>query len=428
MRTAHTLHAGYGLLHAGYGLLHAGYGLLYGGEPISDDPKVGWVAKPNVFRQLSSLCWVFNPTYACRVCGPTTRDLERDFVMIQANQHKQSNTQYPWSEKSVEYKFVIQCLSKIYKDSFKIAPLDGDYEQAGDVILQNANNRYYLVEFKKGENCQYDEFKKFFTKNEWQTIKEKCGASKEIVKPLSNLLANNNSEIPTPLPEDLRQKIRDLQSLEGVKYHFVIFAQQSGKDLSLHAQKYKDYLTKRSEYISENEFIELFDNKVTFEKNTASRDEFLAYVHEFVSLKKGKELVIVDDGESSSAFANVLAINSEGQTCTLLDIINSKIYQNKYPLLNMEIMQQELDSILFEISQPDIILQRAEKLNGILGEFREYLNDAQENFENKKNIIAETKKSIDNLSGYIDILEKILEKLKIKLTPKETNSVKFEIK
>ena len=28
-------------------------------------PKVGWVAKPNVFRQLSSLCWVFNPTYAC---------------------------------------------------------------------------------------------------------------------------------------------------------------------------------------------------------------------------------------------------------------------------------------------------------------------------------------------------------------------------
>ena len=51
VRTAHTL--------------HAGYGLLYGCEPISDDPKVGWVAKPNVFRQLSSLCWVFNLTYAC---------------------------------------------------------------------------------------------------------------------------------------------------------------------------------------------------------------------------------------------------------------------------------------------------------------------------------------------------------------------------
>ena len=51
VRTAHTL--------------HPGYGLLYGCEPISDDPKVGWVAKPNVFRQLSSLCWVFNSTYAC---------------------------------------------------------------------------------------------------------------------------------------------------------------------------------------------------------------------------------------------------------------------------------------------------------------------------------------------------------------------------
>ena len=390
MRTAHTL--------------HAGYGLLYGGEPISDDPKVGWV---------------FNPTYACRVCGPTTRDLERDFVMIQANQHKQSNTQYPWSEKSVEYKFVIQCLSKIYKDSFKIAPLDGDYEQAGDVILQNANNRYYLVEFKKGENCQYDEFKKFFTKNEWQTIKEKCGASKEIVKPLSNLLANNNnSEIPTPLSEDLRQKIRDLQSLEGVKYHFVIFAQQSGKDLSLHAQKYKDYLTKRSEYISENEFIELFDNKVTFEKNTASRDEFLTYVHKFVSLKKGKEFMIIDDGESSSAFANVLAINSEGQTCTLLDIINSKTYQNKYPPLNMETIQQNLDSIVHEINQPSMILQRMEELNGILGEFREYLNDMQEDFENKQNIIFEIEQSIDSLVEDLD-------KLKLELKPKNTNSLKY---
>ena len=390
VRTAHTL--------------HAGYGLLYGGEPISDDPKVGWV---------------FNPTYACRVCGPTTRDLERDFVMIQANQHKQSNTQYPWSEKSVEYKFVIQCLSKIYKDSFKIAPLDGDYEQAGDVILQNANNRYYLVEFKKGENCQYDEFKKFFTKNEWQTIKEKCGASKEIVKPLSNLLANNNnSEIPTPLSEDLRQKIRDLQSLEGVKYHFVIFAQQSGKDLSLHAQKYKDYLTKRSEYISENEFIELFDNKVTFEKNTASRDEFLTYVHKFVSLKKGKEFMIIDDGESSSAFANVLAINSEGQTCTLLDIINSKTYQNKYPPLNMETIQQNLDSIVHEINQPSMILQRMEELNGILGEFREYLNDMQEDFENKQNIIFEIEQSIDSLVEDLD-------KLKLELKPKNTNSLKY---
>jgi len=286
------------------------------------------------------------------------------------------------------------------------------------VILQNANNRYYLVEFKKGENCQYDEFKKFFTKNEWQTIKEKCGASKEIVKPLSNLLANNNSEIPTPLPEDLRQKIRDLQSLEGVKYHFVIFAQQSGKDLSLHAQKYKDYLTKRSEYISENEFIELFDNKVTFEKNTASRDEFLTYVHKFVSLKKGKEFMIIDDGESSSAFANVLAINSEGQTCTLLDIINSKTYQNKYPPLNMETIQQNLDSIVHEINQPGMILQRMEELNGILGEFREYLNDMQEDFENKQNIIFEIEQSIDSLVEDLD-------KLKLELKPKNTNSLKY---
>ena len=338
------------------------------------------------------------------------------------------DSDYKWWEKTVEYLFVIQYLSMIYPDNFlKIAPLDGDHEQAGDVILRDPNDKYYLIEFKKRSSSQYDEFIKFLdvkSKN-FKFLKEKCSES-GIAKYLSEALSNEKFDFSklAKIKIDPQYKIKNLQELKDAKYHFVIFAKREREELFLYAQQYKDYLKKLENFIPQTNF------KKEFDENAASRDEFLAYVHEFVSLKKGKELVIVDDGESSSAFANVLAINSEGQTCTLLDIINSKIYQNKYPLLNMEIMQQKLDSILFEISQPDIILQRAEKLNGILGEFREYLNDAQENFENKKNIIIETKKSIDLLLGYTDNLARILEDLKIELTPKETNSVtsKFKIK
>ena len=203
-----------------------------------------------------------------------------------------------------------------------------------------------------------------------------------------------------------------MQALQCAKYHFVIFAKRERDELFLYAQQYKDYLKKLENSIPQTNF------KKEFDENAASRDEFLAYVHEFVSLKKGKELVIVDDGESSSAFANALAINSEGQTCTLLDIINSKTYQNKYPPLNVETIQNNLDGIAHKINQPDITSQRVEELNEILGEFREYLNDMQEDFKNKQNIISEIEQSIDSLVEDLD-------KLKLELKPKNTNSFKY---
>lgn len=84
----------------------------------------------------------------------------------------------------------------------------------------------------------------------------------------------------------------------------------------------------------------------------------------------------------------------------------------------METIQQNLDSIVHEINQPGMILQRMEELNGILGEFREYLNDMQEDFENKQNIIFEIEQSIDSLVEDLD-------KLKLELKPKNTNSLKY---
>jgi len=331
------------------------------------------------------------------------------------------DSDYKWWEKTVEYLFVIQYLSKVYPDNFsKITPLDGEHEQAGDVVLCGDNNKYYLIEFKKGDNSQYDEFIKFLNikSNEFKEL-ERNRTKGEIAKYLSTFFSKDFNVSGFDFPElnriDPQNRIQSLSSLKDVGYHFVVFAKQQGDKLSLCAQQYKKYLGKDKNFISQtNNFGE------EFHRNAANKEDFLEYVHSFVSLKKGKELVIIDDGESSSAFANVLAINSEGQTCTLLDIINSKTYQNKYPLLNMEIIHQNLDNLKSEINQPDIALQRVEELNEILGEFREYLNDAQEDFENTQNIITEIEQSIDSL-------ERNLDKLKIELTPKETNSVKFKI-
>jgi|GEM_PF-1118786 hypothetical protein len=329
------------------------------------------------------------------------------------------DSDYKWWEKTVEYLFVIQYLSMIYPDNFlKIAPLDGDHEQAGDVILRDPNDKYYLIEFKKRSSSQYDEFIKFLdvkSKN-FKFLKEKCSES-GIAKYLSEALSNEKFDFSklAKIKIDPQYKIKNLQELKDAKYHFVIFAKREREELFLYAQQYKDYLKKLEIFIPQTNF------KKEFDENAASRDEFLAYVHEFVSLKKGKELVIVDDGESSSAFANVLAINSEGKTCTLLDIINSKIYQNKYPSLNMEMIEQYLDNLEPKINQIDMTLQEVEELNEILGKFREYLNDVQEDFKNIQNIIIKTEQSIDSL-------EKNLDKLKIELTPKETNSVTSKFK
>ena len=324
---------------------------------------------------------------------------------------------YNWWEKTVEYLFVIQYLSKIYPNNFsKIAPLDGDHEQAGDVILCNPNNRYYLIEFKKEASSQYDEFVKFLDvkSDEFKQLKAK-NTENNIAKHLSETLLKEDYDFPELVKIDPQYKIKSLQALQYAKYHFVIFAKREQDELFLYAQQYKDYLKKLENSIPQTNF------KKEFDENAASRDEFLAYVHEFVSLKKGKELVIIDDGESSSAFANVLAINNEGQTCTLLDIINSKIYQNKYLPLNMEMIEQYLDNLEPEINQADMTLQEVEELNEILGEFREYLNDVQEDFKNIQNIIIKIEQSIDSL-------EKNLDKLKIELTPKETNSVTSKFK
>lgn len=75
--------------------------------------------------------------------------------------------------------------------------------------------------------------------------------------------------------------------MKDAKYHFVIFAKRERDELFLYAQQYKDYLKKLENSIPQTNF------KKEFDENAASRDEFLAYVHEFVSLKKGKNLSLL---------------------------------------------------------------------------------------------------------------------------------------
>ncbi|QTX33250.1 hypothetical protein KAR29_04995 [Aminithiophilus ramosus] len=52
-----------------------------------------------------------------------------------------------WWEKTVEYQFVIEILTKI-NEGAAFAPLDGNQESAGDLLL-NANNKFFIIEFKK---------------------------------------------------------------------------------------------------------------------------------------------------------------------------------------------------------------------------------------------------------------------------------------
>ncbi|WP_155295363.1 hypothetical protein [Chromobacterium violaceum] len=61
-----------------------------------------------------------------------------------------------WWEKTVEYYFVLNHLhGKV------ISPLDGFHEGAGDAILQNQDNKWIIIEFKRNDKCRESEKKKF---------------------------------------------------------------------------------------------------------------------------------------------------------------------------------------------------------------------------------------------------------------------------
>lgn len=307
-----------------------------------------------------------------------------------------------WWEKTVEYAFVRSA------HFLSVSPLDGNHEQAGDAILSNKENKFYLIEFKKEDSNQEDEIDKYLRnrkisgmviyyfkfreyvldfidideKKQKLKLKEFLSLSKSIFKEylvednkkalkdefdkknikayqvdecwlnlcldneelLRNIEENiikthdlitlknvdNNSLVD--IKDYIEEKIEKLEEVATKSFHFIVYGKNNGeKDLQLCAKQYLDYLQEKGEVIS----IEQFNKKEFIEKIAVGQDEFLEYVHEIVSLKEGKDLdVIGKSGSSSSAFANVLAINDKGESCSLLDIVNSQAYQEKYKSVN----------------------------------------------------------------------------------------------
>ena len=208
-----------------------------------------------------------------------------------------------WWEKTVEYAFVKSA------KFLSVSPLDGDHEQAGDAILSNKENKFYLIEFKKDDSGQTDEKGKY----------------KDIKKVFEKLTAD---------------------------YHFIVYGGMNvnTKNLGLYARQYLDYLEKKGTPISHYSFQEEFN------KRAVDQDKFLEYVHEVISLKKGNDIdAIGKSGASSSAFSNVLAINDKGESCSLLDIVNSQTYQEKYKLNNSKQnlpTSPNLKDVLKQVTKP----------------------------------------------------------------------------
>lgn len=140
-----------------------------------------------------------------------------------------------------------------------------------------------------------------------------------------------DSNLLIDIEDYVEKKIEKLEEVAIKPFHFIVYGEviydKNDKRgyFQLNAQQYLDYLRKEEGVIS----IARFNEKEFIETISAGQDEFLEYVHEIVSLKRGKDLDVI--GKSgSSAFANVLAINDKGESCSLLDIVNSKTYQEKY--------------------------------------------------------------------------------------------------
>ena len=176
-----------------------------------------------------------------------------------------------WWEKTVEYAFVKRV------KFLRVSPLDGEHEQAGDAIFGNKKDKFYLIEFKRDDSGQDAEKKKF---------KDKKEGYKELT----------------------------------AKYHFVVYGGlDDDEELELFSMQYLDYLQQKCESV-----IHCWCFDEIFNREAVEQDEFLEYVHKIISLKKGDDIdAIGKSGSSSSAFANVLAINDKGECCSLLDIVNS---------------------------------------------------------------------------------------------------------
>lgn len=228
-----------------------------------------------------------------------------------------SGTQQPkwtWWEKTVEYSFVKRV------KFLKTAPLDGNHEKAGDAILRNKCGRYYLVEFKKG--------------NDNESINREIGKF--------------GYKEPEKLKKFIEIKYSKLISEAG--FHFVIFGSLSPEqELELIARKYWDYLRlaedKQDKQDKENGLnddksirFDMFEE--AFKKSAVDQDKFMKYIQKLISLKEGSEGNAGNSGSGGFSFDNVLAVNEEGEFCTIMDMKESAIYQDKLLLDNKKDLPQ----------------------------------------------------------------------------------------
>lgn len=272
-----------------------------------------------------------------------------------------------WWEKTVEYAFVRRV------EFLRVSPLDGEHEQAGDAIFGNKKDKFYLIEFKRDDSGQDAEKKKF---------KDKKEGYKELT----------------------------------AKYHFVVYGGlDDNEELELFSMQYLDYLQQECESVIP---CWLFDE--IFNREAVEQDEFLEYVHKIISLKKGDDIdAIGKSGSSSSAFANVLAINDKGECCSLLDIVNSPAYQKKYGL---DDLLNNANNILKKYENTAADTKKVFEIKSIMEKLKiknNELGDGKEEISNKYDDILE---NIANSEKEISELLKSLDKLKQKLTPTLKNS------
>ncbi|MCW1834414.1 hypothetical protein OLZ33_20780 [Pantoea ananatis] len=71
---------------------------------------------------------------------------------------KETDAEYTWYEKTVEYKFVLEA-KELWGIDF-LAPLDGSAERIGDALLEKGT-KSFIVEFKKDLKSMSSEFKKY---------------------------------------------------------------------------------------------------------------------------------------------------------------------------------------------------------------------------------------------------------------------------
>ncbi len=182
-----------------------------------------------------------------------------------------------WWEKTVEYQFVIEILTKI-NEGAAFAPLDGNQEKAGDLLFANSNYDFLIIEFKRDN-------------------------SEDTKKRERNKYNNFNRAI-----EDLSEKSSG---------HYVIFGEPEEKDLVLKYSKYWLFLC------NENDSQKLNGNWTNIEY--FNKNKFVCYVNELINAKKEKPISSGGSTETKKSTSvedlnSVVMIFSDGKIKQVADL------------------------------------------------------------------------------------------------------------